>query len=174
MREPTALPIVFRPDPGLRWISAAAGLLCVAAAIGSFALYVRTGDLVRVVGGIVLGLPALLALGIARRKFVLGTEGLTVTGLVRSRHVGWPEVLAIEQTRRSFIIVTERGDISASWIAAASRDLLFRKVLELARLVLEPKEQRWGIRARFIRSQPSNLIRGADLLQPKAPPRKPE
>ena len=109
----------------------------------------------------------MLAAGLIRRKIVVDTDALTVTSLFRMRRVEWPSVLAIEQTRRSFVIITEQFDISAGWIAADRRDLLFRKVLELARLALDGKEPRWGITARFVRTAAPNVIPASQLLRPQ-------
>ena len=174
MRQGTALPIDFRPHPGLRGLAVGVGLLCAAAAVGSLLQYREHGETARLVGAFLFLLPILLAAFVLRRRIRLEAAGVQVTGALRRQVIAWEDVLAIEQTRRSFIIVTSAGDISAGWIAPSSRDLLFRKVLELARLTLEPKQQRWGVIARYVRGQTAGVVRAADVIRVAARPARPE
>jgi hypothetical protein len=174
MREPAPLPQEFRPSGGLRAVSAFFGLVCAAGAAGSLLLFLQNGGSTRLAAFAVLAGPALLAAGLARRKMVVRVEGLVVRGILRTRDIPWDEVLAVEQTRRSFVIITEKGDVSGGWITPDRRDLLFRKVLELARLALEPREQRWGIIARFVRSGPPSRITPAELLRTHQPNQRPK
>lgn len=165
MPDPVPLPITFRPAMALRVISAIIGILCVITAVANLVDATVLNWSVRLPAAGLLFLPYLMALWIVRRKVVLSADGITVSGVFRRRHIPWSDVLAVEQTRKSFVIITAEGDVSAGWIAAETRDLLFRKVLELAKLALEPKEQRWGITARFIRSPEPNLISPAQILR---------
>jgi hypothetical protein len=161
-RSPAALPLTFRASPSLRFISGLIGLVCGTVTLA--VLFSTTTALTRrLAAAAVLAAPAVLAAAVVRRRIVVEAEGLAADGLFRSVRVGWREVLAIEQTRRSFVIITERGDISAGWIDGDCRDLLFRKVLELARLTLDPSEPRWGVVARFLRAGGPELIRPNDL-----------
>jgi hypothetical protein len=172
-RQPAALPLVFRPAAALRVVCALTGALCLLAAVGNLVSFFQSGIVLRLVAALVLTAPGVLATGLIRRRIVVDTDTLAVTGLLRTLSVEWPAVLAIEQTRRSFVIITEQFDISAGWIAADRRDLLFRKVLEQAKLSLDAKEPRWGITARFVRRADPSVIPASQLLRPKSKQQEP-
>ncbi len=169
-REAAALPLVFRPVAGLRIAGPFLGLASVGAVVGNVLSFIRDGGAARICAAVVLLVPCAIGMALWRRRITLETTAMYVNGIVRTRRITWSEVLAVEQTRRSFIIITEQGDVSAGWIAAERRDLLFRKVLELAKLALDPTEQRWGIKARFVR-RPSELIPSSALLRSNRDPR---
>ena len=165
MREPAVLPLTFRPSLWLRAVAGTSGLLCGLAAFGSTYLFLRQGVPLRLAAAGVLGAPFLLAWGILRRRLIVGLDGLEVRGPLQSKTIPWLDVLAVEQTRRSFVIITAKGDISAGWIGSSQRDLLFRKVLELSKLSLEPKQPRWGVVARFIRAHVPARISPEQILR---------
>ena len=169
MTEATPLPIVFRPAGSLRVVAALAGLICAFAAAANLVSVFSGGGAIRLAAAIVTFAPAILAAALLRRKVVVGLDALTTYGLLRNRTIPWSEVIAIEQNRRSFVIITEQGDISAGWIDSNRRDLLFRKVLELARLALDPEKPRWGITGRFVRRAEPNVISRADILRSRSP-----
>jgi hypothetical protein len=168
MPEAVPLPILFRPSPLLRGIAAAAGLICVVTAGANLYAFTLGGGFVRLIALLVTAAPAVLAAGLMRRKIVVDRDLLITSGLLRTRSIPWPEVMAIEQTRRSFVIITEQGDVSAGWIDASRRDLLFRKVLELAHLALDPHEPRWGITGRFVRRASPGFISPADIVSSRS------
>lgn len=146
-------------------VTGVSAVLCGLASVGSILLFQRQGGAPRLVATCVFTAPVFLAWAVLRRQLVVRSEGLAVQGLLRRKLIAWAKVLAVEQTRRSFVIITTEGDVSAGWIDGAQRDLLFRKVLELAKLSLEPKEPRWGIVARFTRSQTPERISAEQILR---------
>ena len=62
----------------------------------------------------------------------------------------WDKIVRLEETRKSFVIITSKGNISAGWIDPSRRDLLMRKVLELAKLTYVAEPPRWGIKAVYV------------------------
>ena len=170
MRESAPLPLTFRPSRWFIGVGFAIGTVCAAAAAYSMWQYALTGASIRIGAAGLLGAPCILAVLLSRRNIIVDAVGLHVESILRTRTIAWKQVLAVEQTRRSFVIITEQGDVSAGWIAADRRDLLFRKVLELARLTLEPREQRWGIAARYLRMQAPDLISAEELARSRKSP----
>jgi hypothetical protein len=167
--EPVPLPIEFRPAIGLRTVAVLAGLVGAVAALANVWTLLSGGGVLRAVAAVVTAAPAILAAGLLRRRIVVDKEELHVSGLVKTMRIPWSEVIAIEQTRRSFVIITEEGDVSAGWIDPSGRDLLFRKVLELGKLALDPEKPRWGIVARFVRREPPVVISTSELLKTRPP-----
>jgi hypothetical protein len=157
--QPSSL-LVFRPPLPLRLVLLSFALLSGVSAALLLVRMIGHGDAGRLPGFFVLLLPCALAAAAWRQRIEVREEGLRSTTLLRRREIPWRQVRRIDQTRRSFVFVTEQGNLSASWIAPADRDLLFRKVLERAKLTFKAGENRWGIKAQYVpREQPVQFIK---------------
>jgi hypothetical protein len=149
-------PLVFRPDKTLRIVVCVFAALCVWGAI-------YQAVLLHVAAAIVLALPCILAATLLKRRIEVRDDAFVSVGLLKTREIPWAGVRRIDQTRRSFVFVTDKGSVSAGWIAAGQRDLLFRKVLEKAKLTISPEKTRWGILAQYVpRAQPIRFTVPAD------------
>lgn len=149
-------PLIFRPDRSLRIVVCVFAALCVWGALYQTARF-------HFAAAIVLAIPCILAMTVVRRRIEVRDDALVSVGLIKTREIPWSGVRRIDQTRRSFVFVTDKGSVSAGWIAAAQRDLLFRKVLEKAKLTISPEKARWGILAQYVpRAQPIRFTAPAD------------
>jgi hypothetical protein len=151
--------LVFRPAPAVRMLAAAFGVLCALAALYELWLFTQDGAR-HLLGAGVLVLPGLFALALLRRRIEVHPDALRSVTLLGPRVARWTGVRRLDQTRRSFVVLTEAGAVSAGWIDPARRDLLFRKILERAKLTISHEPARWGITAQFVpRAQPIQLFR---------------
>ncbi len=148
--EPEPLPITFRPSAAMRSISCGIGILSLIATSKQVMVTIQSVTNAHLLAIVVMAFPAIFATILNTRYIRLTEDCIEDQRFMSRRNVEWREVLKLDQTRKSFVIVTTKGEISAGWISPERRDLLFRKILEKAKLVMSPSPTKWGVRAAFV------------------------